>query len=166
MTTDSTRQLEAPRLVKVADALLVIGFVAQLVLGHAIAFGFDGPLFAWHQDRVARSLWGTAEYGLEVSAYRGWIQAVFGGTLISYAWAMLFLVAIPLRRRERWAAWAIAIATLNWVVVDTAICLAHGVWINVAFNAVALTSIGAPLAMMIPWLRAGGRPSAPSAGAR
>ncbi|KIG13634.1 hypothetical protein DB30_07842 [Enhygromyxa salina] len=139
---------------RIAHALLLFGFAAQVVLGHAVAFGLDGPLFAWHQDRVALALWGTADYGIEVSAYRGWIQAVFGGTLISYAWAMLFLTAVPLRRREAWAAWAIAIATLNWVVVDTAISSAHGVWINVAFNAVALTSTAVPLGLMIPWLRA------------
>ena len=48
--------------------------------------------------------------------------------------------------------------TLNWFVIDTAISATHGVWINVAFNLVALGSIAIPLALMIPWLRArGGR---------
>jgi hypothetical protein len=149
-TTDLPRQ---PQLVRIAHALLLAGFAIQLVLGHAVTFGFDGPLFAWHQDRVALALWGTTEYGVEVTAYRGWIQAVFGGTMISYAWAMLFVVAIPLRRREPWAGWAIAIATLNWFVLDTSISATHGVWINVGFNLVALTFVAVPLALMVPWLR-------------
>jgi hypothetical protein len=144
---------DQPSHVRAAHAVLLFGFAFQLLLGHLVALGLDGPVFAWHQDRVALALWGAPEYGAEVSAYRGWIQAVFGGTMISYAWAMLFVAAVPLRRREPWAAWAIAIATLNWFVIDTAVSASHGVWINVGFNLVALSSSIVPLALMIPWLR-------------
>ena len=122
-----------------------------------MAFGLGGPLFAWHQDRVAVALWGSASYGTEVAAYRGWIQALLGGTMISYAWAMVFLVARPLRRRQTWAAWAVLVATLNWFVVDTSISAAHGVWVNVAFNTAALVSTLIPLALLVPWLRAADR---------
>jgi hypothetical protein len=97
MPKDPAARPNQPTLVRIAQGLL-FGFAAQVVLGHAIAFGLDGPLFAWHQDRVA-------------------------------------------------------IASLNWVIVDTAISSAHGVWINVGFNAVALTLTAVPLALMIPWLR-------------
>lgn len=145
---------ELPRAVAWARWVLLIGFGFQIVLGHVIAFGLDGPLMAWHQDRVARALWGTADYAGHVAAYRAWIQALVGGTMISYAWAMLWLVAIPLRRREPWAAWAIAIATLHWFAIDTSLSAAHGVAVNVAFNCVALLLVAIPLAIMLPWLRA------------
>ena len=42
---------------------------------------------------------------------------------------------------------------LNWFVVDTGISAAHGVWVNVAFNAFALLSTLVPLALLVPWLR-------------
>jgi hypothetical protein len=137
---------------RIAWIALLVGFVGQLLLGHVIAFGLDGAAFAWHQDRVATSLWGSAEYGTQVTAYRAWIQALLGGTLIAWAWAMLGLVAIPLRRRERWAAWIIGISTLHWFVIDTTISAIHGVGINVAFNLGGLTMIGIPLLLLIPWL--------------
>lgn len=153
---DAAMHVEPPPLTglaRVAWLVLLVGFAGQIVLGHALAFGLDGPAFAWHQDRVATSLWGTLEYGAEVTAYRAWIQAPLGATMIAWAWAMLFLVAIPLRRRERWAVWCIVLSTLNWFVIDTAISATHGVGINVVFNLVALVSMVIPLALMIPWLR-------------
>ena len=146
-----------PALVRFALGALLAAFAGQIVLGHLVAFGLGGPAFAWHQDRVAVALWGSAGYGTEVAAYRGWIQALLGGTMISYAWAMLFLVARPLRQRQAWAAWAIAIATLNWFIVDTSVSAAHGVWINVGFNVTALLATLIPLALLAPWLRPGDR---------
>jgi hypothetical protein len=142
-----------PRSIALAHGLLLAGFALQLVLGHLVAFGLGGPMFAWHQDRVAEALWGTSEYDPYTAAYRGWIQALVGGTMISYAWAMLFIVAVPLRKRERWAVWAIIVATLNWFAIDTTISAVHGVWINVAFNASAMVMIAIPLAVMAPWIK-------------
>lgn len=142
-----------PRYIALAHGLLLAGFALQIVLGHLVAFGLGGPVFAWHQERVAEALWGVATYDSQTTAYRGWIAALLGGTMVSYAWAMLFIVAVPLRRRERWAGWAIAIATLNWFAIDTALSAAHGVWINVAFNTTALTMTAVPLAIMVPWLK-------------
>lgn len=140
-------------LARFAWIALLVGFAGQIVLGHLVAFGLDGPAFAWHQDRVALALWGAPDYGPEVTTYRAWIQALLGGTMIAWAWTMLAIVAIPLRRRERWAVWVIVISTLNWFVIDTGVSAAHDVDINVAFNAVALASIAVPLAMLLPWLR-------------
>lgn len=142
-----------PRQVEIARYVLLAGFVAQVLLGHLVAFGLGSPLFGWHQGRVAEALWGSVEYGEQVAAYRGWIQALLGGTMISYAWAMIFVVCVPLRRAEPWAAWAIGVATLNWFVIDTSLSAVHGVMVNVVFNLVALLSIAAPLALMLPWLR-------------
>lgn len=142
-----------PRTIALAHGLLLAGFVLQIVLGHLVAFGLGGPVFAWHQERVAEALWGVAAYDPHTAAYREWIAALLGGTMVSYAWAMLFIVAVPLRRRERWAGWAIAIATLNWFAIDTAMSAAHGVWVNVLFNASALTMTAVPLAVMVPWLK-------------
>ena len=152
-TMDSLPPL--PPVVRICRIVLLVAFVAQIVMGHAVAFGLDSPAFAWHQDRVAEALWGDAGYGEQVARYRGWIQALLGGTMISYAWAMVFIVAVPVRRREPWAGWAIAAATLNWFVVDTGVSLAHGVGVNVAFNCVALASTLIPLALIWPWLRKG-----------
>jgi hypothetical protein len=142
-----------PRHIALARGWLLAGFALQIVLGHLVAFGLGGPLFAWHQERVAEALWGVAEYDAHAAAYRGWIAALLGGTMVSYAWAMLFIAAVPLRRRERWAGWAIAIATLNWFAIDTALSAAHGVWINVAFNVSALAMTAIPLAITVPWLK-------------
>jgi hypothetical protein len=138
---------------RLAWLALLVGLASQVILGHLIVFGLDGPLFAWHQDRVGLALWGSTDYGPEVAAYRRWIQAVLGGTMIAWAWTMLAIVAVPLRRREPWAVWVIVVSTLNWFVLDTTISAMHGVSINVAFNCVALASIGIPLALLAPWLR-------------
>lgn len=142
-----------PKVARFAHLFLLIGFGGQVLFGHLVAFGLGSPLMAWHQDRVGLALWGHAAFGSEAAAYQTWAAGLIGGTIISYAWAMLWLTAVPLRRGERWAAWAIAIATSNWCVVDTAISLVGKVWVNVIFNLVALSSVMIPLALMVPWLR-------------
>lgn len=83
-----------------------------------------------------------------VALARGFLLAGFALQI-----ALGHLVAVPLRRRERWAGWAIAIATANWFAIDTTLSAAHGVWINVAFNVGALAMIAIPLAIMLPWLK-------------
>ncbi len=142
---------------KVGWAFLLLSFAVQALVGYTVAFAIDTPLWEWHQSRVGEALWGDGAYGEEVQAYRAWAMALLGGTISCWAVAMIWVVAIPMRRGEGWAWWAIITSTLAWFWVDTAISAAHGVGINVMFNVMALTMIAVPLAMTWSYRGAGSR---------
>ena len=153
-TSDKSSQI-MPTVVRVGWILLLVSFAVQGIVGYSVALAIDTPLWDWHQERVGLALWGEADYPAEADAYRQWMSALLGGTISCWAVAMIWIVAIPMRRRESWAWWAIITSTLVWFSIDTAISALHGVGINVFFNVMALSMIAIPLAMTWSWSGSG-----------
>ncbi len=140
-------------------AWLLLGLAVQAVAGYAIAFGYATlPIFAWHREGTAEALWSVGQFPAEVEPFVGFIMGVLGATMASWAIALLFVVALPFARRERWAWWCVVASLCAWAPVDTGISLAHGVRVNAGFNAMALIMLAIPLAAT--W-RIGARPSRP-----
>lgn len=125
---------------------LLVACAMQVVLGYTVALAIDTPLWAWHQGPMAESLWGTPAVPDAASGYRAYAMGMLGPTISSWAVALLFVVIVPFRRRQRWAWWCLATSVLAWFPVDTVISLREGIWINVLFNASGLTMIALPLA--------------------
>jgi hypothetical protein len=128
-------------------AWLLIGLTIQALIGYAIAFGYGTlAIFAWHRAGVAEALWSTSEFPTAVEPFRGFIMGVLGATMASWAVALLFVVAGPFARQERWAWWCVVVSVCSWAPVDTGLSLAHGVTVNAMFNAMALVMLAIPLA--------------------
>jgi hypothetical protein len=140
-----------PMTVKVGWIALLVAFSMQALVGYSVAFAIDTPLWAWHQDRIASTLWGDPAFSAETHAFRAWAMALVGATIASWAVAMCWVVAIPLRTGARWSRWAILTSTLAWFFVDTGISAAHSLHINVAFNVLAVAMIAVPLALTWSW---------------
>lgn len=130
--------------------LLLLGFLGQLPLGLSVAFGYRGALWGWHRRGVAEALWSAAEVPAEALPLMDQLTAMLGATIACWGLATALVVAIPLRRGERWAWGCVAGSALLWFVVDTGLSAAHGVWVNVGFNLAALVMMGVPLAMIAP----------------
>ena len=143
---------EMSRVQRLAWWGLLAALISQGLGGYAMAFGFDGPLFRWHQNPTAIALWGDPIYSAQTAAYRHWIQGAMGATLAAWSTACAWLCFIPLRRGERWAWWAIVSSLLAWYPLDTTLSLRDGVWINAAVNTAALTGMVLPLAVLWHWL--------------
>ncbi|MFV8751023.1 hypothetical protein ACNOYE_10800 [Nannocystaceae bacterium ST9] len=128
-------------------AWLVIGLVIQALAGYAIAFAYaSSPVFGWHRAGTAEALWSTREFPAEVEPFASFIMGVLGATMASWAIALIFVVAVPFARRERWAWWCVVVSLIAWAPVDTAISLAHGVTVNAAFNLIGVVMLAIPLA--------------------
>lgn len=127
--------------------LLFLGFVVQVPLGMSIAFGYRTPLWAWHRTRMAVSLGGTNDVPAAAVPYVDQLMGMLGATMACWGLAMAVLVAIPMRRGERWAVWCIFASSVLWFVVDTGLSAHHGVMVNVWFNVAAMAMISVPLAM-------------------
>lgn len=128
-------------------AWLLIGLAIQALAGYAIAFGYGTlAMFGWHREGTARALWSTSEFPAEVASFRDFIMGVLGATMASWAVALIFVVAVPFARHERWAWWCVVVSVCSWAPVDTGLSLAHGVRVNAMFNAMALVMLAIPLA--------------------
>ncbi|HYO55042.1 hypothetical protein [Archangium sp.] len=125
---------------------LLVSLGMQALTGYLIAFTLHTGLWEWHQSRVGLALWGSGTYPAEVRAYRMWIAAVLGSTMTAWAVALLWVVAVPFARRERWAWLCIATSVLVWAPVDTGLSLLHGVYVNALFNVLPIMMMAVPLA--------------------
>lgn len=59
------------------------------------------------------------------------MRGPLGGTMAGHYVLQTALVAIPVRRGERWASVAIVVATVVWFCVDSGVSISHGAWFNV-----------------------------------
>jgi hypothetical protein len=124
---------------------LLIGFCFQTAVGYSIAFGLSSWMWAWHQQRVAHNLWNSGYFSPATRAYQQWVAGPMGGTIAAWALSMCWVVAIPFRKRERWAYWCVVTSTSVWAIADTGISLVHHVWVNVVFNCGVSLTIALPL---------------------
>ena len=128
-------------------AWLLVALAVQALAGYAIAFGYASlSAFAWHREGTAQALWSSSSFPAEVEPFRDFIMGVLGATMVSWAVALIFVVAVPFARRERWAWWCVTISVLSWAPVDTSISLAHGVRVNALFNLMGIAMLAIPLA--------------------
>ncbi|MCA9697092.1 MAG: hypothetical protein KC431_06185 [Myxococcales bacterium] len=126
---------------------LLLALGAQGLGGYAVAFAYAVlPGLGWHRSGTAQALWSRDEFPADVEPFRDFIMGVLGATIASWSVALIFVVAIPFARRERWAWWCVTISVLSWFPFDTGLSLAHGVTVNALFNLAAVVMMAIPLA--------------------
>lgn len=148
-----------PRHVRWAWRFLLAALTFQALVGLSAAIAIDSPLWSAHQRAIASELWGQGGFGPSVEVYRSWVMGPLGGTIVGWAVALLWVVAIPMRRREPWAWSAVAASTMTWFVIDCAVSAMHGAYTNVAFNGLAVSMIALPWSVTLRWGLGGGRSS-------
>lgn len=111
----------------------------RVLLGMNAFFVAFGVATAWLTSLPPSSLWGG---WIAQHFYQGpmpedarvmydFMRGPLGGTMAGAYLLQTVLVAIPLRRGEVWAWWAIASSMGLWFVVDSATSISHGAWFNV-----------------------------------
>lgn len=80
------------------------------------------------------------------------MRGPLGGTMAGFYVLQAALVAIPMRRGERWAAAAILAGTGVWFVVDSTVSIMHGAWFNVGF--INVPALLVTVASLIAWQHA------------
>ena len=123
-------------------------FWYRWLLGSSAFFVLFGVMSAVAGGLPPASLWGgwTAEHFFarpmpgEAQIIFDFMRGPLGGTMAGHYVLQTALVAIPVRRGERWASVAIVVATVLWFCVDSGVSISHGAWFNVLrVNAFALT---------------------------
>lgn len=145
---------------RIASAVLAWAAAGQALVGLALPFTYPtAPFWAWHRERVAAALYGSASLPPDARPILALFAAMLGGTMAAWGVAVAWLAHRPLRRGERWAAWATATSLAAWFPLDTGLSALHGAWVNVLFNAGAAAAIAVPLALAWPARSAGSTPA-------
>lgn len=114
-------------------------FWYRWLLGTSAFFVLFGVASAVAGSLPPASLWGgwIAEHFFggpmpeEAKTIFDFMRGPLGGTMAGHYVLQTALVAIPVRRGERWASVAIVAATLLWFCVDSGVSISHGAWFNV-----------------------------------
>ncbi len=128
-------------------------FWYRYLLGSSAFFVLFGVASAVLGSLPPASLWGgwIAEYFFagpmpaDAQLMFDFMRGPLGGTMAGHYVLQTALVAIPVRRGERWASVAIVAATLLWFCVDSGVSTSHGAWFNVLrvnLSALVVTVIG------------------------
>lgn len=131
-----------------ADSILAAGFLAATGGGLLLVAAPDFVGLEWLNEAVRAAFFGTGSVPAGAEALRRWLYAVEGSTLAAFGILGWFVVRAAIRRRDRWARNAIAIAVGVWFPLDTFASLAAGVGANAALNVVIALLLLGPLARL------------------
>ena len=83
--------------------------------------------------------------GDDARQYLRLVYAILGSVIVGWMITIAALVTGPLRRRERWAWWAIAAGVGAWFVLDTGLSLILGFVGHAVFNVMFILALAIPL---------------------
>ncbi len=129
--------------------LIAVG-VGLVGIGTGMGLLAGTPAFQPLHGLIDPAFWAAGPADPGTVEFRSWAYGVWGAALVGWGVAVVFLAREALGRGESWAWQALAFGTGLWFVLDTTVSAAHGVWVNVAINAVVLALVAVPLAATRP----------------
>lgn len=136
------------RTIRLAWWFLLAASIFFAFFGIAVAvLGTLPPASLW-ESWIAEALVGRP-FNSGESALYDFMRGPLGGTMAGYYVLQTAIVAVPLRRSETWAWWAVMGGVCVWFVVDSAVSIAHGALFNVVrVNLIALVVTVVPLLVL------------------
>ncbi len=124
--------------------LLTLGVII-VVFGVALAFLYLTPLFDIFRTQIDPVFWAAGELTGGTTLFQQWAYGVLGATMAGWGVSIVFIAAIPFKRKEKWAWNCLAIAVSLWFVIDTFLSWRFGALFNVAFNVLIYLAAMMPL---------------------
>jgi len=101
-----------------------------VLFGVVAAVASNTCLFEFWTVRIDEAFFG-GRVPTEALEMRGFLMGPLGGTIAGSYLLQAFVVAVPFRRRERWAWHAVLWGMLLWFVVDSSVSAWHGAYFNI-----------------------------------
>jgi len=131
--------------------ILLAANILTAMVGLYIAVFPEGFLLEIYNMHLAERFFSDRTANLS-SELRNWLFGVLGGTILGFHTLMIFIIAFPLRKKERWAYYALWTAMLAWFLVDTGSSLYHAAYFNVLIiNLFAMAINVIPLLFLKPY---------------
>ena len=91
----------------------------------------------------------TAEFPPHLFGLYWWLMTTMGAGVMGWSLTLIYLVAVPFGRRERWAHNCLVLRLATWVVLDVAIAMHF----RVTGELVYLSAVAVGLAIPLVWSR-------------
>ncbi|MGE0784691.1 MAG: hypothetical protein AB7S26_03310 [Sandaracinaceae bacterium] len=131
------------------------------LVGAALAI-FSSEAFGPWRGQIAEALYGTAALDPSVARFARFTDGILGASICGKWVASAWIVHVPLRRGERWAAWAVLASHLTWFVIDSTTSVLRGAAINVlVINLAPLVVVGGLTLALLPRANRARAPSSP-----
>ena len=105
----------------------------------------SGDGIAVLNEHIAKSFKLSPEFMMDIHDLQAWMIAIIGAVTAGWGITLLYLILVPLTRKEKWAWNAIMISMLVWFSLDTFISSYYGAHFNVVLNMVFAMQFVAPL---------------------
>lgn len=119
--------------------------IVMAVFGAIMCVANDTGLFEWMDDLFYPVFYYKTAPSAAEAAFKAWTYGVIGAVMAGWGVMMVFVVAIPFKRKESWAWTATLASVVVWFVLDTSASAFYKVIPNVILNTVALVAFVAPL---------------------
>jgi hypothetical protein len=87
----------------------------------------------------------SPQFMIDMTSVQGWMIGIIGATTAGWGITLLYLILVPLKRKEKWAWNAIMISLLIWFSLDTFISSYYGATFNIFLNIAFALQFVAPL---------------------
>jgi hypothetical protein len=101
------------------------------LFGVVLAIHGDNLFFLPYNQAIAFLFWHQPDVPPGVEPFRSFVRGPLGGTIACAYILLAFIAYYPFKRKEKWARNAIMLAFGTWIILDSAVCMYHGVYFQV-----------------------------------
>jgi hypothetical protein len=123
---------------------LIVASAGVVVFGLMLAFFPNMPLLGPINDQL-ETVFALDPPSPGFRPFQHWIYGAWGATIAGWGLLVSFTVWLPLRKKERWAWYALTSSLLLWFLVDSGLSLLFRITDNVILNTLFLLLLGTPL---------------------
>jgi hypothetical protein len=123
---------------------LIVASAGVVVFGLMLAFFPNMPLLGPINDQL-ETVFALDPPSPGFHPFQHWIYGAWGATIAGWGLLVSFTVWLPLRKKERWAWYALTSSLLLWFLVDSGLSLLFRITDNVILNTLFLLLLGTPL---------------------
>lgn len=133
--------------------LLQVVFGVFVLAGFAFAFFSSSSLMSPITGPIYAAFWTNGPPTPETLRFAEFAFGMVGGLTIAVGVSGWFVTRFALAKGQRWAWFAMAESLLLWFIVDGAVSIHTGAWINAVFNSAYFLAAAVPLVLLWPTVR-------------
>lgn len=129
---------------------LIAANIISMLVGFMMAFAPEIIFLKPHNNNTLSIFFnGIEALYQQYLPLKNWLFAIIGASIIGFNLLAICIIHIPLRRKEKWAYYALWIAWLGWFLIDSCWSIFYGANYNVwLINLPALVMISIPLILL------------------
>ena len=133
--------------------LTVIGII-YAAFGLSITLLINTSAYSWLHESLNLLFFknlSSPEIIKNIENFKSWIFTIMGALMILIGILLVFISENAIKRKEKWALWAILISTLSWFIFDEFVSIQYKVYTNAISNFIILLLIITPVLFLFKY---------------